>query len=170
MSLIQQYCTSEYTNARDKAYALLSLTTGPNGRDRLRFDYSLSIVEVYWDVIYFGLSLNHSIHYIAVMTLGGFVEPDMDFQRPESFYLSTLKQIPDAHDIPLGSVITLQLFSAARSSTFAILTTNLVIGEWSSRLLEDDLVCTLTVNRVAIVVRKFHEGCLMVGAAMLDIG
>jgi hypothetical protein len=103
------------------------------------------------------------------MTLGGFVEPDMDLQRPESLYLSTSKQITDAHDIPLGSVITLQLFSAARSSTFAVLTTNLAIGEWSSRLLEDDLVCTFTANRVAIVVRKFNEGRLMVGAAMLDI-
>ena len=91
VSLIQQYCTSEYTNARDKAYALLSLTTGPNGRDRLRFDYSLSIGEVYWDVIYFRLSLNHSIHSIALMTLGGFVEPDMDLQRPENLYLFHLE-------------------------------------------------------------------------------
>lgn len=47
VSLIQQYCTSEYTNPRDKAYALLSLTSDSNGRDRLRVDYSLSIGEVY---------------------------------------------------------------------------------------------------------------------------
>jgi hypothetical protein len=64
----------------------------------------------------------------------------------------------------------LQLFSAARSSAFTSLTTNLAISEWSSRLQEDDLVCTLTANRVAIVVHKFNEGRLMVGVAMLDIG
>jgi hypothetical protein len=72
--------------------------------------------------------------------------------------------------MPLGSATTLQLFLAARSSAFTFLTTNLAIGEWSSRLQEDDLVCTLTANRVATVVRKFNDGRLMVGAAMPDIG